>query len=202
VRNSKQGAASCSNKLTIRAKVADAALLSGLQAFLREPHTIDALTSLLSARLNAGITARPRLQALSVAERDVLRRKLAHLINAIEHGAATPALLNTMRTREKELAQLDAELDALEEPLAGRLAVIPSWVRNQVRDVAGILSARPERAKAEFQRLGIAFTVSPVLNEAPKPFLRAVGTSDFSRLLAGSGTDFTTTVASGLRPKQ
>jgi len=139
---------------------------------------------------------------LRVAERDVLRRKLAHLINAIEHGAATPALLNTMRTREKELAQLDAELDALEEPLAGRLAVIRSWVRNQVSDVAGILSARPERAKAEFQRLGIAFTVSPVLNEAPKPFLRAVGTSDFSRLLAGSGTDFTTTVASGLRPKQ
>ncbi len=149
VRNSKQGAASCSNKLTIRAKVADAALLAGLHAFLREPHTIDALTNLLSGCLNAVITARPRLQALRVAERDVLRRKLSHLINAIEDGAATPALLNTMRTREKELADLDAELDALEEPLADRLAVIPSWVRRQVSDVQKASKNRSSQRLAE-----------------------------------------------------
>ena len=45
LRNSKQGAASCPNRLTIRAKVADAALLAGLEAFLRTAD-IDALTTL------------------------------------------------------------------------------------------------------------------------------------------------------------
>jgi hypothetical protein len=47
--------------------------------------------------------------------------------------------------------------------------------------------------------LGVSYTVSIVLDEGPRPFLRAVGTTDFSRILAGSGTDFTTTVASDPR---
>jgi hypothetical protein len=125
-----------------------------------------------------------------------LRQKLARLITAIEDGASTPALLTAMRTREEELRRLDAELEAIQEPLNDRLAVIPSWVRSQVGDVSHLLSGAPERAKSEFQRLDVGFTVSPVFDEAPKPFLRAIGTSDFSRLLAGSGTDFTTIVPS------
>ena len=69
-------------------------------------------------------------------------------------------------------------------------------------DVAQLLSGAPERAKREFQRLGIGFTVSPVWDEAPTPYLRAAGISDFPRLLAGSGTHFITSVGSDLRLKQ
>jgi site-specific DNA recombinase len=197
-RASKQGAASCRNRLTIRAKVADAALLAGLQAFLVEAQTVDYLTTALSARLNALIDERPRLHQLRLVERETIQRKLAHLIVAIENGAATPAVVTAMRSREQELARIDAELTALDEPLADRLAVIPSWVRRQVEDVAGLLSGAPERAKGEFQRLGVGFTVSPVSEGVGRPFLRATGTTDFSKLLAGSGTDFTSTVTSDL----
>jgi hypothetical protein len=200
-RASKQGAASCRNRLTIRATVADAALLAGLQAFLTEPRTIDVLTDALSSRLNALIDERPQLHALKVAERDTVKRKLAHLIRAIEDGAATPALLSAMRAREQELGQLEADLGGLDDSLEERLAVIPSWVRRQVADVAELLSGSPDRSKREFQRLGIGFTVSPVFDVGKKPFLRAVGISNFSRLLAGSGTDFTTSVASNQRSK-
>ena len=198
-RASKEGKASCRNRLTIRAKVADAALLAGLRAFLVEPGTIEYLTTALSARLNAPIDERPRLHALRVTERETIHRKLQHLVCAIEDGSATPALLDAMRKREQELARLDMELTTLDEPLRDRLAVIPSWVRSQVDDVAGLLSGAPERAKREFQRLGVGFTVFPVSEGVERPFLRATGTTDFSKLLAGSGTDFTTTVPSDQR---
>jgi hypothetical protein len=65
--------------------------------------------------------------------------------------------------------------------------------------VTSLLAGAPERAKREFQRLAVWLTVSPVVESGKKPFFRAVGTTDFSKLLAGSGTDFTATVASDPR---
>jgi DNA invertase Pin-like site-specific DNA recombinase len=198
-RASKQGAASCANRLTIRAKVADAALLAGLRAFLLEERTIEYVTAALSARLNALIDERPRLKALKVAERETLERKLTHLVQAIEDGAATSALFTAMKTREREIATLEAEIQELDGPLSDRLAVIPSWVRSQVADVAKLLSDAPERAKSEFQRLGVAFTLSPIRDEG-RPFLRAEAQTDLSVLMAGrEATDFTTTYTSDLR---
>jgi len=79
-RASKQGAAVCGNRLTIRANVADTALLAGLRGFLLENGTIDYLTSALSTRLNALIDERPRLRSLKVAEREMVQRKLQHLV--------------------------------------------------------------------------------------------------------------------------
>jgi len=111
-------------------------------------------------------------------------------------GPQAPPSSTPFGKRELELARLDLELTTLDEPLRDRLAVIPSWVRSQVDDVAGLLSGAPDRAKREFQHLGVGFTVFPVSEGGKRPFLRANGTTDFSRLLVGSGTDFTTTVAS------
>lgn len=195
-RASKEGAAVCGNRLSIRAKVADAALLAGLRGFLLEHTTIEYLTAALSERLNALIDERPRLRSLKVVEREVVQRKLQHLVAAIEDGAATTALFGAMKAREADVARLDAEIQELDGPLSDRLAVIPSWVRSQVSDVAGLLSDAPERAKSEFQRLGVGFTLTPV-RDAGRPFLRAEGQTDLSVLLAGQ--DFPTTVASDLR---
>jgi site-specific DNA recombinase len=195
-RAAKHGAGACANRLTIRATIADAALLAGLQAYLLTPQTIAYLTDALSARLNALIDERPRLRSLKVAERQTLERKVSHLVEAIESGAPSSALLDAIRTREAELRRLNGELSELEEPLRERLAVMPAWVRQQVADVASLLAEVPERAKREFQRLGVAFTVAPVLDEG-RPFLRAVGQTDLAVLLAGE--HFTATVAT--RPR-
>jgi hypothetical protein len=188
--------ASCSNRLTIRAKVADAALLQGLRDYLLEPRTLAGLTETLSRRLNAVLDDRPKRQALKVAEREALQRKVAHLVKAIEDGSATPVLLAALKAREGELASLEADLAELSAPVRERLAVLPAWVRQQVADVAQLLADSPERAKTEFQRLGVAFTVSTVSEPGKRPFLRATGITDFSSILAGSGVDFPTTVAS------
>ena len=49
--------------------------------------------------------------------------------------------------------------------LESRLAVCPSWVRQQLEDVAGLIGDVPEHAKAEFRRLNIGFVLHPVHDE-------------------------------------
>ena len=49
--------------------------------------------------------------------------------------------------------------------------------------MAGLLSANPPLVKAEFQRLGVQFEMAPVVDQG-RPFLRAVGQTDLSVLLA------------------
>jgi hypothetical protein len=85
--------------------------------------------------------------------------------------------------------------EALADAGARRLAVLPTWVRQQLEDVAGLLQDAPERARNEFERLGLRFTLHPVLDgpEGVKPFLRAVGEGEFHHL---SGEAFPTTGAS------
>jgi hypothetical protein len=129
---------------TIRAKIADAALVAGLWA--------------------------------------ELQRRLANLIEAVENGAGATSLLEAMRAREADVQRLQCELEGLDEPLEGKLAVIPTWVRQQLEDVAGLLANALERTKSEFRRLGVAFTFNRVVPEGGQPFLRAEGTTDFAQV--------------------
>ena len=136
----------------------------------------------LASALNAVIDRRPAEREEVDRTKTTIEQKLKHLIAAVEAGAGAPTVLQAIRDRETELSALEAKRNALEEPLEQRLAVIPSWVRAQLADAAGLLSDTPERAKAEFQRLSIKFTVSPVHEEGARPFLRAEGSGDFEHL--------------------
>jgi len=68
------------------------------------------------------------------------------------------------------------------------LAVIPTWIRTQLQDCAGLLGDAPERAKAEFRRLNMRFTLSPIHDEG-RPFLRAEGIGDLDALGGTSDLD-------------
>lgn len=98
-----------------------------------------------------------------------------------------------IQDRENELRVLESQQAAIDAPLDDRLAVLPTSVRQQLEDAAGLLRDVPERAKTHFQALGIRFTLHPILKEVPRPFLRAEGHGDFERLAFRHFTDFTTT---------
>lgn len=190
-RRSKNGTTACSNKLTIRAKVADAALLAGLQAELLRPATADYIADQLAAALNELRNQRP-------AQREELDRaiaaadqKLTHLIAAVEAGAGAATVFQAIRDRDAELRTLQGQRAALDEPLDQRLAVVPTWVRRQLEDAAGLLRDVPERAKAQFHRLGLSFTIHPVQEAGARPFLRAEGSGDFERLAFRAWTPLT-----------
>jgi hypothetical protein len=93
----------------------------------------------------------------------------------LNRGWRLPSLSQAIVEREGDIARLDAELSQLAEPLHQRLAVIPSWVENQLRDLAGLLGETPERAKAEFRRLGLTVVMNPIRDEGSQSFYRATG---------------------------
>lgn len=191
-RHSKNGASACTNRLTIRAKVADAVLLDGLQAELLRPETVSYIAERLAAALNDMADQRPLRRAELQRSREEVAQKLRNLTKAVEDGLGTASIFEALKHREAELRAVDEHLSAPKEPLTERLAVIPTWVRQQLEDAAGLLRDVPERAKAEFQRLAIQFTLHPVMDEGPRAFLRAEGSGNFEHLAFSRFTPFTT----------
>lgn len=198
-RRSVNGALSCTNRLTIRAKVADPALLAGLRAELLKPETVRYISDQLAGALNAVRDQRPRQRAALERAKSDAEQKLRNLVAAVENGVGTATIYDAIKDREGELRGLDAEREALNEPLEHRLAVIPTWVRQQLEDAAGLLGGAPERAKTEFQRLGIKFTLHPVTEPGARPFLRAEGTGQLEDLAFREYTNLPNRDGSDLR---
>ena len=173
----RHGRTTCGNRLTIRAKVADAVLLSTLQAQLTSPGVVAYLTEAVSARVAAVLDEGPRRRERLDADRAKVQRKLQNLLEGLENNGATPSILGRIRDREADLARIDHERSLEPEHLEEKLTVLPSWVQRQLADVAGLLQDEPERVRTHFRRLGLSFTASPVLDEG-RPFLRAVGSAN------------------------
>ncbi len=199
LRSWKNGREICTNRLTIRAKIADPALLAGLRAELLRPDTVTRVTSLLAAELNALLDQRPAARERAETTLRDARRRLQNLVQAVEEGAGGITLREALTTREAEVRRLESELTALAEPIERKLAVMPTWVRQQLQDLAGLLAEMPERTKAEFKRLGVSFTLHPVQEEGARPFFRAEGTSDFARVISGQYSPCSTTDSTDLR---
>jgi len=167
----KNGDVACPNRIKVRVEEAERALLAGIQAELLNPDTIAYVTAQLTDTLKAVTDQRPaRIEAL-MRQRDASRAKVHNLIAAVESGITSTSILQALSDRETEAARLDAEIAALSQPTDDRrLAVLPTWVRQQLEDVAGLLYDAPDRARNEFERLGLRF--SPFVRSST--FLRAL----------------------------
>ena len=174
LRSWRNGVSACTNRLTIRAKVADAYLLNGLKSELTSASTVRYITDALAQALNQRIDARPRMLAEARAAREQAGQRLQRLVDAIEQGVPAATLTNAINERQAEVARLDAAVVELEtDPLRQRLAVMPAWVGQQLEDLSGLLGESPERAKTEFRRLALSVTMAVVQREAARPFYRA-----------------------------
>jgi hypothetical protein len=179
----RHGVTTCRNRMTVRAKVADRTLLSSLQTQLTSPGVVAYVTDAVSEHVAKALDEGPRRRERLEAERGQVRRKLQNLVATVEDGGATPTTLSAIREREAELERIDRELRLKPAQLQQKLVVLPSWVQRQLSDAAELLQDEPERAREHFRRLGLAYTVSPVLDDR-RPFLRAVGDVDLQGLFA------------------
>ena len=171
----------CDNRLTIMAKIVDPIVIEGLQAALLQPTMIETITTAVTAEVTKALTTTPSARASLQARRDAINSKLANLVQAIESGITLPAVSEQIATRETELRQIEDDLARLDEPVTLDVAVIPTWVRQQLQDLSGLLADNPQRAKAELTRLNVRFTVTPVRDEG-RPFFRVEGTGDLEAL--------------------
>jgi site-specific DNA recombinase len=191
-RSWRNGRAACTNRLTVRAKVADAELLSGLQARLKHVDTLTYVTEAVSTHLTALLDDGPRrLNELSTKRTEV-KRSLTNLMDSLEKLGPTSDLVQRVRSRQIELASLEQELESIHEPCGAKLSVIPSWVRRQLADVGDLLQDEPQRVKAHLRRIGLRFAVSPIHDEG-RPFLQVTGTADLLGAIFERQFDFPAT---------
>jgi site-specific DNA recombinase len=189
----RHGVSTCSNRLTIRTHLTDQLLLEALQTELLKPGTIRYVTDAVARELNRRIAERPRAETELRAARQRAGDRLRRLVAALEEGTPAASVLGAIREREAEIAGLDAQLAELQEPVEQRLAVLPTWVRQQVGDLAALMGDTPERARVEFQRLKLAITLRPVRTNG-RPHYRAEARADLpwlavTRDFAGTRTD-------------
>ena len=179
------GLMACDNRMTILAKVVDPLVLGALRDQLLRPEIVAMVTNAVTAEITQALNQTPVRRDALRARRDEVAKKLAHLIEAVEDGVGLSSLSDAMTQREAELREIDARLATLDRPApAANLAVIPTWVRQQLDDLAGLLLDGDDtalRTKSELARLNVQFILSPVPNEGT-PFLRLVGTGDLDPL--------------------
>ena len=175
------GTDTCDNRLTVMAKVTDPLVLERLQDALLDPRMVKTITRAVTTGVKRAVAQSPSEQQRLEAKRNTVAKKLTNLVEAVERGTSMPSLTEQIGRREAELREIDDELVELAHPPNVDIRVIPTWVREQLTDLAGLLTENPQRAKAELQRLNVRFTVTPIRDEG-KPFLRVEGTGDLEAL--------------------
>ena len=195
----RNGRTFCDNRLTIRVKVADATLLAGLQAQLRRPDTVSYVSEMISERLASMLRERPQRQETLESKRAEVRAKLENLVRALEGGASASAVVQAIHAREQELAVLDQELGEPEYSVEDNLTVIPTWVQQQLSDLAQFLREDSTRVREHFRQLNLDFTFSPVSDEG-RPFLRVAVNSDLAPL-PGLGQFFPSAASGESHPR-
>ena len=175
------GTDTCDNRLTVMAKVTDPLVLKKLQDTLLHPRMVKSITKAVTAEVKRALSTSPSERKQLEAKRNRVAKKLTNLVEAVERGTNMPSLTEQIGRREAELREIDDALSDLAHPPDVDIRVIPTWVREQLTDLAGLLAENPQRAKAELERLNVRFTVTPIRDEG-KPFLRVEGTGDLDAL--------------------
>ena len=175
------GIDACDNRMTIMSKVVDPLILKALQDELLRPEWVDEITKAVTNDVQARLNQEPARRVALSSQRAAVARKLDSLLAAAEDGIPFASLKARIGEPEAEIRQIDEELAGLGEQSTVDRRVFPTWVQQQLTDLAGLLHDAPQRAKAELKRLDVCFTLHPIRDEG-KPFLRAEGTGDLDAL--------------------
>jgi DNA invertase Pin-like site-specific DNA recombinase len=176
----RDGPTGCTNRLTIRIKVAEPQLVARLRLQLLEPETVTYIASQLRDALSQEVRPTPDLRKQLAEE----QRKRTNLIAAIERGANVLSVLATLKEREATIARLEREIEAVSAAVKKPLddTELRVWVEHQLSDLYGLLKDNPQRAKAEFRRLNLSLVFDPIAQESDNPYFRVNGQCDLSAL--------------------
>ena len=161
-----------------------AQILAKLQTELQQPKALAHITKSLEKEIQRALAAPKAGANDNQRQLEQERKKLQNLIAAIEGGASVPStLLKAVADREATIKRLEAELRKEEEKPAGKpLPDLPSWVGEQLKDLAGLLKSDPAKVKSEFRRLNLQLTFHPTEAE-PRDHYVVKGQCDLGALV-------------------
>jgi DNA repair exonuclease SbcCD ATPase subunit len=164
-------------------KVAEPMVLARLQSQLLQPKSLTYITSALGKAVSAALNKRPDAHEAIHRQLEQERRKLQNLISAIEGGSDAPsALMKAVVEREAAIKRLEKELKRAEDkPTGQKLPDLHVWVEQQLQNLTEVLKTDAAKTKAEFRRLNLQLTFSPV-EAKPRAHFLVTGQCDLSAL--------------------
>jgi len=182
-RSWQNGTSTCTNRLTIRIKVAEPQILAKLQAELSKPEAIAYVTERLEKEVKKAVASGPKNSADARRRLEQEGRKLHNLVTALaEGGSSSAAVLAAIAEKEKVISQLERQLAT--DPVKRTdvpVGHLKGWVRAQLSDLVGLLKSDVPKVKAEFSRLNLALTFTPT-DATPRPHYVVTGQCDLSAL--------------------
>lgn len=183
-RSWRNGTSSCSNRLTIRVKVAEPQILEKLQQTLLESKTLAFIVKALDREQKKARSVVRNRDDDPVKLVDQNRRRLQNLVAALEGGTSAPAaIVRAIAEKEKVIEQLERAVRSRAAPAleSVKVADLSAWVKQQLEDLTGLLKSDVARVKSEFRRLNLALTFAPT-DAAPRPHYVVKGQCDMSAL--------------------
>ena len=113
-RSWRNGTSSCGNRLTIRIKVAEPQILSKLQGELLKPEAVAYVTQRLEKEIRKALATGPKNSSDLRKRLDQEKRKVQNLVTALAEGGSNSAsVLAAISDREKTIAQVERQLEAV-----------------------------------------------------------------------------------------
>ena len=152
----------CSNGLLINRYGLEREILAGLQ---REVFRED-MIQFAVAEFGRQLTTKLRDARADVEgkrqRREVLKREIENLASAIAEGHRSPALLEQLSKRERELEAMSDELLAVNETgIQAKLEEMEAFIRKRFANLGQLASLEVRAAKAELAKHCSAITITP-----------------------------------------
>lgn len=176
----RRGRSVCSNSLTVPMEIADAAVLSSIEANVLDPRVLDAAVRRAAKRLSdpCGSFGPSKLRRDLVA----IDRELANLTAAVAAGGDVASLVTAMRDRETQRRLLLERLRASDAPTLSPPAVVAD-LQARLTDWRSLLSDETPKARTLLKRLIVGrLTMAPTA----EGFYRFEGKGTLEPLLAGA----------------
>ena len=162
-RSWQQGLSACSNRWTIRVKVAEPIILARLQAELSKPATAAYLLRETEKGL-AQATAKAADAGRLTKQLEQEQRKLRNLVAAIEAGNDSPAVvMRAIAAKEAVIGDLEGQLaTAREQPPAREIRDLPQRISRLLGSLSTVLKGDdPQRVKAALRDLNFSLKFIP-----------------------------------------
>ena len=185
----------CANKLRIRQTQLERELLSGLQEAVLEPNALDYVLQELRRQLEAAQAETSVRQERSRERKRELQQQLDRLTAAVAETGHSSVLLDAIRQREQELAELEASQVRADNRFPADSERLRQLVLDKVSRLPELLSLDVVRARAELAKHVGQITLAPAERNGRPHYLcrgdwNLLGTLDGGgdvRMVAGGG---------------
>ncbi len=143
----------CSNRLKEPADIVENRLLSGLQRSVLRPEAVEYAIEEFERQLKSALVNLSTSLDQLRQRREAIQQEIDRLVTAIATVGYSPALVNALGDREKELAEITSKIFAAEpDSVSAHISRVREFVTDRLGNIRQLLYSDVRRAKGELAK--------------------------------------------------